>query len=110
LPSGERRPGQGGDGVGDELELLFARADRIFGPLAVINIGEQHVPMNDVAGVIGKWVGTELEPSVVPAVMAQPHLILERFPRLDSADEQGEYPGNILRVHNPVRCPLDGSS
>ena len=44
-----RRPGQRRNRVDDELEIAFARAERLLGTLPLVDVRQQHAPANDVA-------------------------------------------------------------
>src|SRR5271154_591506 len=44
-----RRPCQRGNGVDDQLEVTFTRAQSIFGPLPIVDVRQQDAPPNDLS-------------------------------------------------------------
>ena len=78
-PSGRADHGHHGNGVDDEVKFALLGPKGFVCALAILDVGVDSVPFDDVAGSIAQWVGTEQEPPIFSVVATQSRFGLSRL-------------------------------
>src|SRR6185503_7597562 len=88
------------------VELILQRAELHLGLLPVINVRQQHVPVDDVAVGIAKWKATQLEPPVPPVGSPDAMLDVVGLTGFDRVLPGGYYTRDVSRMDGIDGAPL----
>src|SRR5579863_3432618 len=72
-------PHQGGNCLGDQAEMVFARAEGLFGVLAIFYVGKQAIPAQNIAIVAPQRVRPRVKPAIYAIGAPETDFRLERI-------------------------------
>src|SRR6266853_2428449 len=100
------RPDKARNSIDNLPKVLFARAERIFSPLPVVNVSQHHVPVGDLTFCVSRGESARLEPAVNAVGTPLAKLQLIRFPRLDRVSPHLDHARKVIRMDSIARRPI----
>ncbi len=101
-----RRPGQRRNRVDDELETASPAGESLLGTLPLVDIGQEHAPVNDVAGGIAKRKSVVLKPAIDAIRPPEALQDLVWGAGRDGLREDVDDARKIVRMDGVVRAPF----